>query len=164
MASSSSQAEKKGKKKHREKKCKEGWGLILPLSLLHLGWSAPLAFSFPHPFDVEFFMFLEHWALHLSQALCRKTLCYSSSGALLSFGDGVSRKWGERGRRGKFWGKEGGWKILGERKSMCFLFIPKTVSMASSSTGALVVADSLQHVQVCMTSKSCHLTTLMHSI
>jgi hypothetical protein len=27
----------KKKKKHREKKCKEGWGLILPLSLLHLG-------------------------------------------------------------------------------------------------------------------------------
>ncbi len=134
---------KKKKKNTEKKKCKEGWGLILPFLLLHLGWSAPLAFSSPHPFNVEFFMFLEYWALHLSQALCRKTLCYSSSGALLSFGDGMSKKWGEGGRRGKFWGKEGSWKIPGERKSMCFLFIPKTVSMTSSSTGALVVVGSL---------------------
>jgi len=48
-------------------------------------------------------------------------LCYSSSGAFPSFGDGMSGKWGEGGRRGsvgrrvgevgrrgKFWGREGG--------------------------------------------------------
>jgi len=103
--------------------------------------------------------FLQRWALHLPQALCLhllETLCYSSSWALLSFGDGVSRKWGEGGRRaevgrrggvgrrGNFWGREGGWKIPGQGKRMCFRFIPKTAWTASSWTGALVAVVSLQ--------------------
>jgi hypothetical protein len=73
-----------------------------------------------------------------------EALCYSSLGALPSFGDGMSRKWGEGGRRGKFWGREGGWKIPRQGKRMCFWFIPKTLWMASSWTSALVVDVSLQ--------------------
>jgi hypothetical protein len=73
-----------------------------------------------------------------------EALSYPSLGALPSFGDGVSRKWSEGGRRENFWGREGGWKIPGQRKRMCFWFIPKTVWTASSWTGALVAAGSLQ--------------------
>ncbi len=51
---------------------------------------------------------------------------------------------GEVGRRGKFWGREGGWKIPGQGKRMCFWFIPKTAWTASSWTGALVAAGSVQ--------------------
>ncbi len=38
----------------------------------------------------------------------------------------VGRRDGEVGRRGKFWGREGGLKIPGQGKRMCFRFIPKT--------------------------------------
>jgi hypothetical protein len=65
-------------------------------------------------------------------------------GALPSSSNGVSEKWGEGGRRGKFWGREEGWKILGQGKRMCFWFIPKTAWTTSSWTGALVAAGSLQ--------------------
>jgi hypothetical protein len=50
---------------------------------------------------------------------------------------------GEVGRRGKSWGREGGWKIPGQGKRMCFWFIPKTAWTASSWTGALVATDWL---------------------
>jgi hypothetical protein len=58
--------------------------------LLHLGWNAPLAFSFPHIFNIELSTFLKPCVSLLLEALC-----YSSSGALPSFGDGVNGKWGE---------------------------------------------------------------------
>ncbi len=62
----------------------------------------------------------------------------------------MNEKWGEGGRRedvgrrGKFWGKEGSWKICGQGKRMCFWFISKTVWTALSWTGALLAAGSLQ--------------------
>jgi hypothetical protein len=85
-----------------------------------LGWNTPLAFSSPHSFNIELSTFLKPCVSCLLE-----TLCYSSSRALSSSGDGMSKKWseggrrgevsrrGERevGRRGNFWGKEGGWKI-----------------------------------------------------
>jgi hypothetical protein len=49
----------------------------------------------------------------------------------------------EVGRRGKFCSREGGWKILGQGKRMCFWFIPKMVWTASSWTSTLVVVSSL---------------------
>jgi hypothetical protein len=54
----------------------------------------------------------------------------------------VGRK-GEVGRREKIWGREEAEKInnFGQGK-MCFWFIPKTTSTASSSTGALVAVGS----------------------
>jgi len=76
--------------------------------------------------------------------------------SFLSFGDGVSTKSGEVGRRGevggrevgrmkKFWGREEveNTNNFGQGR-MCFWFIPKIASTASSSIGALVVASSLQ--------------------
>jgi hypothetical protein len=52
---------------------------------------------------------------------------------------------GEVGRRENFWGKEEAEKTknFGQGR-MCFWFIPKMASMASSSIGALVVVGSLQ--------------------
>jgi hypothetical protein len=74
---------------------------------LCLGWSAPLAFS-PRSFNVELSTFLKPIVLHLFEVLS-----YSSLGAFLSYGDGVSGKWGEGGRRGKNWGREEGSKNHG---------------------------------------------------
>jgi hypothetical protein len=108
-----------------------------------------------------FFTFLQRWALHLPQALgptSHRALCYSSLGAIPDSRDGLSGKWGEGvgrgevgrrggvkvGRRDKFWGWKGGWKIPGQGKRMCFWFIPKTAWTASSWTGALLAAGSLQ--------------------
>jgi hypothetical protein len=49
------------------------------------------------------------------------------------------------GRRGKIFGEEKRWKKKYMRVGrMGFLFILKTASMGSSSTGALVAAGSLQ--------------------
>jgi hypothetical protein len=96
---SSSQVEEK-KEKHKEKKnhnkiyiCKERKELIFLFLLLHLGWSTPLL-SFPHSFNVELSTLLKPYVSRFLEALC-----YSSSGALPSSGDGMSGKWGEGGRR-----------------------------------------------------------------
>jgi len=53
----------------------------------------------------------------------------------------------EVGRRENFWGREKVEKTnnFGQGK-MCFWFIPKTASTASSSTGALVVHSSPTNV------------------
>jgi hypothetical protein len=130
---------------------------------LHLGWSAHFAFFSPHSFNVELFTFLKPCVSHLLEALC-----YSSSGALLSSRDRVSEKWGEGrrgdigrrgaevGRRGKFWGREGGSKIPGQGKRMCFWFIHKTAWRASSWTGALVAAGSLQPPIFTLSWGPCH--------
>jgi hypothetical protein len=56
---------------------------------LHLGWNAPLVFSSPHSFNVEFSTFLKPCVSRLLEALC-----YSSSGALSRFG-----RWNEREMR-----------------------------------------------------------------
>ncbi len=58
---------------------------------------------------------------------------------------GDVNKKGEVGRREIFWGREEAKKInnFGQGR-MCFWFIPKTTSMASSSIGALVFIGSLQ--------------------
>jgi hypothetical protein len=70
----------------------------------------------------------------------------------------VSAKSGEVGRRGEVGGREVGrreklWAREGPEKPknfgqgrMCFWFIPKMASMASSSTSALVAAGSLQPI------------------
>ncbi len=72
-------------KKHREKKnAKKGGNLSFFSQFciwdeaLHLCWLST---------------FLQRWAPHLPQALCRKVLCYSSSWVLLSFGDWVPLSW-----------------------------------------------------------------------
>jgi hypothetical protein len=70
--------------------------------LLHLGWNVPLAFPSPHSFNVELSTFFK-----LCVSRLFKVLCYSSLGALPSFGDGVSGKWGERGRTAEV-GRRGG--------------------------------------------------------
>ncbi len=78
----------------------------------------PFAFGMKHSPCFLLSTFLQRWALHLPQALCLcffEALCYSSSGAFLSFGDGMNRKWGEGGRRGG--SKEEG-KLLGQRKGL----------------------------------------------
>jgi hypothetical protein len=104
------------------------------LQLLRLGWNIPLAF-FPRSFNIELSTFLKPCVSHLL-----KVLRYSRLGALLSFGNGMRRKWSEEGRKGevgrreKNWGRKGGWKILGQGKRMCFWFIPEIVWMASSWT------------------------------
>jgi hypothetical protein len=65
-------------KNHRgKKKCRQGRELTFLLSILHLGCSALLAFSFPHSFNVELSTFLKPCASRLLEALC-----YSSLGAL----------------------------------------------------------------------------------
>ncbi len=121
MLSSPSQVKKKKRKTKRKekktlekKKCKERREITF--FLLHLGWNTPFAFASSHSFNVELSTFLKPCVSCLLEALC-----YSSSGALPSSEDGVGRKWGEGGRRGKFWGKEGGWKIPGQGKRMCFV-------------------------------------------
>ncbi len=141
MASSSSQAKKK-KKKHKEKKKQRREGAYLS--------SLTSTFGMKRSSCLLLSMFLQRWDLHLPQAMCHEALCNSSSGVLLSSWDGVSMKCGEEGRRGevgrrgKFWGREGGWKIPVPGKRMGFWFIPKTAWTASSSTGALLAAGSLQ--------------------
>jgi hypothetical protein len=58
------------KKNHRgKKKCKEGKALIFLLLLLHLGRSAPLAFSSPHSFNVELSTFVKP-CVYISSKLC----------------------------------------------------------------------------------------------
>jgi hypothetical protein len=96
--------------------------------------------------------FFQRWALHLPQALCLMSL---QSSVLLKFVRTLEMEWvGNEvkevgggagvGRRGKFWGREGGWKIPRQGKRMCFWFIPKTAWTVWSWIGALVVAGSLQ--------------------
>jgi hypothetical protein len=60
-----------------------------------LGWSTPLTFSFPHSFNIELSTFFKPCVSRLLEVLC-----YSSLGALPSYGDGMSGKWGEGGMRG----------------------------------------------------------------
>jgi hypothetical protein len=108
-------------------------------SFLHLGWSVVLTFSFLCSFNIELSTFLKPCVSRLLEAMC-----YSSLGALLSYGDGMNVKWGEGGRRGKFWDREGGWKIPRQGKRMCFWFIPKMAWMASSWNGTLVAVGSFQ--------------------
>ncbi len=147
--------QKKRKKTQRKKKCKEGRELTFLLLLLRLGWSTPFAFFSPRSFNVKLSTFLKPYVSRLLKALC-----YSSLGALLSSRDRVSRKWGEGGkswevgrrevrrgevgRRGKFWGKEGGWKIPGQGKRMWFLVHPQNSLNDLILTGALLAAGSLQ--------------------
>ncbi len=130
----------KQKNHKKQKKCKEGKELTFLFSLLRLGWSALFALSFSHSFNIELSNFLKPFVPCLLKALS-----YSNSGALPSFamewvGNEVREVGGgyERGMRGKFWGREEGWNIPGQGKRMCFWFIPKTASRASSWTGALV--------------------------
>jgi hypothetical protein len=128
---------RKGKKMQR----KEGAYLCSPTSTFGMKCSSCLLSTF-----------LQCWAFHHLQALCLmfpQSSCYSSSGALPSFGNGMNRKWCEGGkkgeiiRRGKFWGRKGGWKIPRQGKKMCFWFIPKIAWTASSWTSALLVVSSL---------------------
>jgi len=78
----------KGKKNHREdEKCIKGRELTIFLSFLHLGSSAPLAFSSTCSFTVELSTFCKPCVSHLLEALC-----YSSLGVLLSSGDGMNGK------------------------------------------------------------------------
>ncbi len=130
--------QKKRKKNTNKKNYKEGRELTFFLLLLHLGWSSPLAFS------SCFFLstFLQCWVFHFLWSLCCEALCYSSSKAVVSSRDGVTRTWGEGGRRGgrvgrrgKFWGREWGWKIPRQGKRVCFWFIPKIAWTTSSSSG-----------------------------
>jgi hypothetical protein len=115
-----------------------------------LGWITPFAFFSPRSLNVKLSTFLKPYVSHFLKALC-----YSSSGALLSSRNQVTRKWGEGGkswevgkrevgRRGKFWGKEGGWKIPGQGKRMWFLVHPQNGLNSLILTGALVAAGSLQ--------------------
>jgi len=113
---------RKERKTQKKIKCKERRELTFLLLLLHLGWSIPLTFPSPHSFNVELSTFFKFCVSHFFEVLC-----YSSLRVISSFGDGMSRKWSERGRiaevgrrrggevgrRGKFWGREGGWKLLG---------------------------------------------------
>jgi hypothetical protein len=83
-------------------------------------------------------------------------LSWLSLQLLPSPGDGVSTKSGEVGRKGEVGGREvsrrenfGGNEEAEKTKNsgqgrMCFWFIPKMASTASSSTCALVAAGSLQ--------------------
>ncbi len=94
---------RKGKKNHKEEKnCRERKELSFLLLLLHLGWNITLFFSSPHSFNNELSTFFNPCVSHLFKALC-----YSSLGALLSFGDGMSEKWSEGSRRGEV-GRRGG--------------------------------------------------------
>jgi hypothetical protein len=60
---------------------------------LHLGWSALLAFSSSHSFNVELSTFFKPCVSCLFE-----DLCYSSLGAFPTSRDGVNNKWGEGGR------------------------------------------------------------------
>ncbi len=71
--------------KEKKRKCKKGRELTFLLSLLHLGESIPLAFSFAHSFNIEFSTFLKPYVSYFLEALC-----YSSSGVLPSSRDGMS--------------------------------------------------------------------------
>jgi hypothetical protein len=103
--------------------------------LLHLGWSVFLAFSFPHSFNIELSTFFKPCVSHLFKALY-----YSSSRALEM--EWIGNEGKEVGRREKFWGRERGWKIPRQGNRMCFSFIPKPTSTASSWTNALVAVGS----------------------
>jgi hypothetical protein len=83
-----------------------------------LGWSALLAFS-PCFFNIELSTFLKPCVSHFL-----KNLCYSSSRALPSSGDGVSGKWGEGGRRGNFGAEKGAERSLGSERG-CVLVHPQ---------------------------------------
>jgi hypothetical protein len=93
MAFFSSQAEEKKRKTQRKKKTIEKEknaekGGSLPFFSRFCIWDeAPLAFSSPPSFNIELSTFLKPCVSRLLEALC-----YSSSGTLLSFGDGVSKK------------------------------------------------------------------------
>jgi hypothetical protein len=89
-----------------------------------LGWSTPPTCSSPRSF-IELSTFLKPCVSRFIKALC-----YSSLGALSNFGDGVSRKWGEGGKKGEvgrreFWGREGAEKSLGKGRGCVFGSSPK---------------------------------------
>ncbi len=152
----------KHKKKTMEekKKCRKGREITFLLLLLHLGWSALFALSSPCSFNFELSTFLKPCVSCLLEALS-----YSSSGALPSSGNGVSGKWGEGGKRGvggvNFGAEKRAGKSLGKGQGCVFGFIPKTAWRASSWTGAVVAAGSLQLSSSCGATY-CWVTTNQH--
>jgi hypothetical protein len=131
----------------KKKKCRERRELTFLLLLLHLGWSAPLAFSSPCSFNVELSTFLKPCVSCLLEIMC-----YSSLTTLLS--SGVSKKCRELSWALEWAGnevKEVGGGNFGAQKGlknpcvgkMSFWFIPKMAWTASSWTGALVPAGPL---------------------
>ncbi len=146
LLSSSSQTEGK-KRKHRNKKTVENKknakkGKSLPFFFRFYVWDEvlfllcpfhiPSTLSFPISSSLLSRVSSKLWATQaqeLSQALAMEW----AGNEVREVGGGY-----ERGMRGKFWGREEGWNIPGQGKRMCFWFIPKTASRASSRTGALV--------------------------
>jgi hypothetical protein len=136
----------KKRKKHREKKYARKGGKLPFFSHFHI-WDE--MFFLPSPLHVPSTLNSPPSSSLVSH-ISSNSLCYSCLGDFPNFGVRVSGNWSEGckrqevGRKGNFWGKEGGWKILGQGKRMCFWFIPKTAWTASSWTSALEATSSLQ--------------------
>ncbi len=117
----------KRKKNIEEKKMQRREGAYLPSPAFGFGMKCSSYVLLSTFFHIELFTFFKPCVSCLLEALN-----YSSLVALLSFGYGVAMEWtgsevrevggeeGDAGRRGKFWIREGGWKIHGQGRGCVF--------------------------------------------